>query len=103
MGLVKVLFIFDDGGVSVNKTTELADAYRISERDVLCEEDNFLVIRQVTSETEDVLILDFEKTQLDPNYINPIFIELENIKGIDYTHDSVINFAKYFIQIRDGE
>jgi hypothetical protein len=98
MGIVDVIFKSNDGVFDINYA-KTYPAYRIDEENILHEDDNGLVIDAITSETEEGIIVQMD----EPERIIPIFIDFQNIYDIDYTHESVINFAKYLIQIRDGE
>jgi hypothetical protein len=96
MGIVDVIFKWPDGLFDINYA-ETYPAYRIDERNILYKEIDGFVIREITSETGEGIIVQMDSTESK----SPIFIDLQNIYGIDFTNESVINFAKYLIQIRD--
>jgi hypothetical protein len=98
MGIVDVIFKWNDGVFDINYVRTY-QAYRIDEENILYEENNGLVIREITSETEEGIIV-----QMDADDIKyPILVDFQNIYDIDFTNETVINFAKYLIQLRDGE
>lgn len=94
----KVIFkqydVVPDKVISIEKM-----GYRIHDDNYLFEEDDQLVIEKITYEEKGDLIIDFDHE----DYTSPIVIRIQNVYGIDLASESMKNFAKYLIELRDKQ
>ena len=104
MEKVNAIFKLPDSYFDIEYTV-FQTAYRVNQNNIISMlEPDMFIIEQITSETEDAVIVDEkEKEEDDDNYQTPIYIELENVYGIDLSNPSVLNFAKYLVELRDNE
>jgi hypothetical protein len=101
MEKVNVIFKWPDGVFDI-VYTEYETAYRINEKNILYVLDfNSLKIEQITSETEEAVIVERKEKDYENNDPLPIFIELENVNEVDLSNPAVLNFAKYLVELRD--
>jgi hypothetical protein len=102
MGKVNVTWL-DSDGVMDKDYIEHGTAYRLDAMNIvsLVKKPGYLEIEEITFETDEGIIVDERiATQKRPIIIN---IENTNLDRMDICHESVVNFAKYLLTLRDAE